>query len=152
MLEPTRGQQPRKVSQYSFYYSQSGKKKQGQRHLGLDFTWDKDNGNLTWIDNWLWSTINLDQQLTWISNQLGSIIKLDQQSTLHLDQQLTYIYNWLKLTINNWLGSTWIDNTIAAHLQYYYSTFTALLLNTKFELILEEENSDIQNWCCIFQG
>ena len=56
---------------------------QGQRHLGLDFTWDKDNGNLTWIDNWLWSTINLDQQLTWISNQLGSIIKLDQQSTLH---------------------------------------------------------------------
>ena len=66
---------------------------QGQRHLGLDFTWDKDNGNLTWIDNWLWSTINLDQQLTWISNQLGSIIKLDQQSTLHLDQQLTYIYN-----------------------------------------------------------
>ena len=24
---------------------------QGQRHLGLDFTWDKDNGNFTWINN-----------------------------------------------------------------------------------------------------
>ena len=45
--------------------------KQSQQQLGLDITWDKDNGQLTWINNQLEPKIFLDwnQQSTWINNQ-----------------------------------------------------------------------------------
>ena len=42
--------------------------------------------------------------------------------------------------------------TIAAHLLHHCSTFTALLLNTKFRLILEEEKFQFLNWCYLFEG
>ena len=44
------------------------------------------------------------------------------------------------------------SNTIAAHIQQHCSTFTAPLLNTKFRLIWEEENSELLNWCYLFEG
>ena len=37
--------------------------KQGQRQLGLDFIWD--NGQLTWINKQLGSTIDQDKKIHW---------------------------------------------------------------------------------------
>ena len=36
---------------------------QGQRQLGLDFIWD--NGQLTWINKQLGSTIDQDKKIHW---------------------------------------------------------------------------------------
>ena len=70
-------------------------KEQGQRHQGLDFTWDKDNGHLTLdrqltlINNQLRSIIDLDKQSTWINNQIGPTITTSLRSTIDLYLQLT---------------------------------------------------------------
>ena len=80
--------------------------KQGQRQLGLDFIWD--NG-----------------QLTWINKQLGSTI--DQDKKIHWDWQSTWINNWLGLTVN--YCSTFTDPSqhiyciIAVCLKHYCSTY-----------------------------
>ena len=37
--------------------------RQGQRQLGLDFIWD--NGQLTWINKQLGSTIDQDKKIHW---------------------------------------------------------------------------------------
>ena len=39
------------------------KENQGQRQLGLDFIWD--NGQLTWINKQLGSTIDQDRKIHW---------------------------------------------------------------------------------------
>ena len=76
---------------------------QGQRQLGLDFIWD--NGQLTWINKQLGSTIDQDKK-----NPLGLTINLDQQLTWIDSQLLQHIYR-----------------PIAAHLLHYCSMFKTLL-------------------------
>ena len=81
-------------------------KVEGQRQLGLDFTWD--NGQLTWINKWLGWTI-------------------DQDKKIHWDWQSTWINNWLGLTVN--YCSTFTDPSqhiyciIAVCLKHYCSTY-----------------------------
>ena len=95
--------------------------KQGQRQLGLDFIWD--NGQLTWINKQLGSTIdqdkknplgltiNLDQQLTWIDSQLL------QHSYRPYAAHLLHYCSMFKTLLQHIYG------TIRAHLQHHRSTF-----------------------------
>ena len=107
-------------------------KVEGQRQLGLDFTWD--NGQLTWINKWLGWTIDQDKK-----NPLGLTINLDQQLTWIDSQLLQHIYRPITAHLLHYCSmfTTPLQHiycTIAAHL------ITAILRNTKFKLSIWEEN------------
>ena len=99
--------------------------KQGQRQLGLDFIWD--NGQLTWINKQLGSTIDQDKK-----NPLGLTINLDQQLTWIDSQLLQHIYRPIAAHLLHYCSMfktllQHIYGTIRAHLQHHCSTFTAPL-------------------------
>ena len=94
-------------------------KVEGQRQLGLDFTWD--NGQLTWINKRLGSTIDQDKKIYW-----------DWQSTWIDSQLLQHIYRPIAAHLLHYCSMfktllQHIYGTIRAHLQHHCSTFTAPL-------------------------
>ena len=97
------------------------KYEQGQRQLGLDFIWD--NGQLTWINKQLGSTIDQDKK-----NPLGLTINLDQQLTWIDSQLLQHIYRPIAAHLKHYCSTYMVPfkhiyNTIAAHLLHHCSTF-----------------------------
>ena len=95
--------------------------KQGQRQLGLDFIWD--NGQLTWINKQLGSTIDQDKK-----NPLGLTINLDQQLTWIDSQLLQHIYRPIAAHLLHYCSMfkillQHIYGTIRAHLPHHYSIF-----------------------------